>query len=127
MSSTETKEEKKARQEAEQNLRNAGVIPLRRNFVLEAGERVETAWVWIPRLRLVIVVAMGIAVASLLGSVYAVYSRPAAEVFLSHADGSISCGPVGTATGKILSRTRAKQAVCDRLSPPPRIPPPEGL
>ena len=113
-----TKEEKKRQAEKDRERRMVGVIPLQPQFFLDAGKRVRTAWVWIPRLRMIVMASSAISVVALLGCLIAVYSRPEPMVFLSFPDGSIACGPRLDGQGRLVQRSREDQAVCDRIRPP---------
>lgn len=112
------KEAQKEEARKSRDLRDAGRVPRWRNFHLDAGRRVRTAWAWIPRLRWITLLASLVAIAACLASIAAVYSRPGAMVFLSLADGTIACAPLSTPQGQPIARPRSQQAVCDRLVPP---------
>lgn len=118
MATPEEKALKKEKEAAEKELRMAGVVPVRRNFHLDAGRRVLTAWAWIPRLKWITAVASMVSVGAFLGVVFSVFSRPPAMAFLSFPDGTIACTPLSDAQGNPFSRKRSQQALCDRLRPP---------
>lgn len=119
MSSSE-KAPKKSKEELEQekSIRLAGVVPVLPNFQLDSARRVRLAWQWIPRLRLLILVAFAVSAIAMLASLWSVYTRPAPMMFLSLPDGTIACATLSDRTGKNLVRSAQYQAVCDRLVPP---------
>lgn len=104
---------------ADKELRSAGVVPTRYNFVIDSGRRLNAVKNWTPRLRRIIVVASvvsGIAMASSLASVLA---RPDAMVFVSFPDGTTRCAPqsLNPKTGKPMARQARAQAICNKLNP----------
>lgn len=119
MASAEDKKAKKALDEQSREMRMAGVVPHYLNFNLDAGRRVDTAWTWIPRLKLVVVACFAVSILSMVVCVYSVYSRPSPMLFLSLPDGTIACSPLLNNKAQPLQRSKDYQRLCDRLVPPP--------
>lgn len=118
MASSEEKNRKKQEAEKDRELREAGKVPHWSNFHLDSGRRVRTAWAWIPRLRMIILVCFVLSMILMVASMVSVYSRPQAMLFLALPDGRIACAPMSTPTGDPLRRSSEQKAVCDRLVPP---------
>lgn len=117
-----TAEEKKAKKELDEKskeMRMAGVVPHYTNFHLDAGRRVDTAWTWIPRLKVVILGSFAVSMLCMAICVYSVYARPSPMLFLSLPDGTIACSPLLNQKAQPLKRGRDYQQLCDRLVPPP--------
>lgn len=118
MASAEEKQKNKEEAQKAKELREAGRVPRWRNFHLDSGRRVRTAWAWIPRLRLVVLASFAVSIVASIAAVMAVYNRPPAMIFMAMPDGSIACAPISTPAGEPLRRRPDQRAVCERLAPP---------
>lgn len=97
---------------------NPGIMPKYSNFYMDSGRKMLLAWTWIPRLKKMIVVFFFLAIIGALGSVYSVFVRQEAMLFMTFADGTIACAPMVDQTGQPIRRSNSSQQVCDKLRAP---------